>query len=84
MYILKEAIMQLAQWGNSLAVRLPVGVVNALALKSGDEIEITIAGVREMQIARKSTPIEALKALRQFRGSLPAGFKFDRELANQR
>ena len=33
--------MQVAKWGNSLAVRLPAElVVEALGLKEGDEIEI--------------------------------------------
>ena len=36
--------MQVAKWGNSLAVRLPAVVVDALDLKEGDEIEIHVAG----------------------------------------
>ncbi|TIX53549.1 MAG: AbrB/MazE/SpoVT family DNA-binding domain-containing protein, partial [Mesorhizobium sp.] len=35
--------MQVAKWGNSLAVRLPAVVVEALELKEGDEIEIHVA-----------------------------------------
>ena len=35
--------MQVAKWGNSLAVRIPQAVVEALKLKEGDQIEITIA-----------------------------------------
>ena len=38
--------MQVAKWGNSLAVRLPSTVVEALDLKEGDQIEIRIAGER--------------------------------------
>ena len=34
--------MQVAKWGNSLAVRLPTAVVEALDLKEGDQIEITV------------------------------------------
>lgn len=30
--------MQVAKWGNSLAVRLPTAVVEALDLKEGDQI----------------------------------------------
>ncbi|WP_143749548.1 AbrB/MazE/SpoVT family DNA-binding domain-containing protein, partial [Caballeronia arvi] len=29
--------MQVAKWGNSLAVRLPASVVDALDLKEGDD-----------------------------------------------
>ena len=28
------------KWGNSLAIRLPVSVVEALQLKDGDEVEV--------------------------------------------
>ena len=35
--------MQIAKWGNSLAVRLPARMVQELGLKAGDEIEITAA-----------------------------------------
>ena len=44
--------MQVSKWGNSLAVRLPAVVVEALDLKEGDEIEISIAGKRDFKVAR--------------------------------
>ena len=31
--------MQVSRWGNSLAIRLPASVVEALDLKEGDSIE---------------------------------------------
>ena len=34
--------MQVAKWGNSLAIRLPAAVVAALQLKEGDEIELHV------------------------------------------
>ena len=46
--------MQVAKWGNSLAVRLPAVVVEALQLKEGDEIEIHVADRRRFGIARKA------------------------------
>jgi antitoxin MazE len=76
--------MQVAKWGNSLAVRLPQAVVEALKLKAGDEIEITISGERRFDVARDRTRERALASLRKFRGLLPAGFKFDRKEANER
>jgi len=48
-----EGVMQVSKWGNSLAVRLPAAVVEALALKEGDEIEIHVAETREFAVARK-------------------------------
>jgi antitoxin MazE len=76
--------MQVAKWGNSLAVRLPQAVVEALELKAGDEIEISISGGRRFEVARDRTRERALAGLRKFRGRLPAGFKFDRDEANER
>lgn len=76
--------MQVAKWGNSLAVRLPAAVVEALKLKEGDDIEIHVSGIREFSISRKPDRAELLKRLRAFRGRLPADFKFDRDEANAR
>lgn len=76
--------MQVSKWGNSLAVRLPAAVVEALELKAGDDIEIYAEGAREFVVSRKPAPQELLKRLRGFRGRLPAGFRFDREEANAR
>jgi antitoxin MazE len=76
--------MQVAKWGNSLAVRLPASVVDALDLKEGDDIEIHIADAREFVVARKPTRDELVKRLRALRGRLPPDFKFDRDEANAR
>jgi antitoxin MazE len=76
--------MKVSRWGNSLAVRLPSAVVEALDLREGDEIEIHAEGLREVEVARKPSRDELIKRLRAFRGSLPADFKFDREEANAR
>lgn len=76
--------MRVAKWGNSLAVRLPGAVVEALALKDGDEIEIHVAGAREFAVARKPGRADFLSRLQAFRGRLPADFHFDRDDANAR
>ncbi len=76
--------MQVAKWGNSLAVRLPAAVVEALELKEGDEIEIHVADARQFDVARKPGREELLRRLRAFRGRLPPDFKFDRDEANAR
>ena len=46
--------MQVSKWGNSLAVRLPTAVVDALDLKEGDQIEIRIARERVFEVSRRS------------------------------
>ena len=76
--------MRVFKWGNSLAIRLPASVVDALKLKEGDEIEIHVADRREFGVSRKPGREELVKRLRAFRGRLPADFKFDRDEANAR
>ena len=76
--------MQVARWGNSLALRLPVAVVKALDLKEGDDVIIDVASDRHLQVARKPAPAELLGRLKKYRGSLPADFRFDRIDANAR
>jgi antitoxin MazE len=76
--------MQVSKWGNSLAVRLPAALVEALELKEGDQIEVRIAGLREFEIARDHSRQKAIERLRKLRRPLPAGFTFDRAAAHER
>jgi antitoxin MazE len=79
-----EADMKVARWGNSLAVRLPVALVQALDLKEGDDIAIDVVGARDLEATRKPDREALLARIRKFRGSIPADFKFDRLEANER
>jgi antitoxin MazE len=65
--------MQVSRWGNSLAVRLPAAVVEALGLKEGEEVEIHVVGARSLEVGRKPSNRQ-----------LPADFRFDRLEANDR
>ncbi len=76
--------MRVSKWGNSLAVRLPATVVDALKLKEGDEIKIRIAGRREFKVARDRSREKALETIRRLARPFPPGFRFDREEANER
>jgi antitoxin MazE len=76
--------MQVAKWGNSLAVRLPAAVVEALDLREGDQIEIRIAHGRAFEVSRDSSRERALARLRKLRRPLPSGFIFDRSDAHAR
>ena len=76
--------MQVAKWGNSLAVRFPASLVQALNLKEGEEIELHLLGERSLAVARKETPDQMLERLRALRGRLPADFHFDRQEAQGR
>ena len=76
--------MQVSRWGNSLAVRLPAAVVEALSLTEGDEITIEVADPGHFRVARDPRRDEALETLRTLGWSLPEGFSFDRDEANAR
>lgn len=76
--------MQVAKWGNSLAVRLPAAVVEALELREGDDIEIVVDSPRRFAVRKKPGSEALLERLRTFRGRLPADFRFERDEANAR
>ena len=83
MYIFGRPI-QVSKWGNSLAVRLPAAVVEALDLKEGDEIEISVAGKRDFKVARDRSKERALLQLREMKWSFPPDFRFNREEIHER
>jgi antitoxin MazE len=76
--------MQVKRWGNSLAIRLPAAVVDALALKEGDDIDVCIADARTFVVERDGARAAALESIRSLRRSLPPGWRFSREEANAR
>jgi len=70
--------MQVAKWENSLAVRLPAGLVDALGLREGDEIEFVVHHAGDSSGSCEARPEALLLPLRRFRGKLPGDFKFRR------
>jgi antitoxin MazE len=76
--------MQVSKWGNSLAIRIPASIVNALELKEGEEIELHLVGERSFEIVKKPSVQALLDRLHHLRGRLPADFHFDRAQANER
>lgn len=75
--------MQVAKWGNSLAVRLPAELVRELGLREGDEITLR-AEAGGFAMRREARPEEVLAGLRRFRGRLAAGDRLSRDDANGR
>lgn len=76
--------MQVCKWGNSLAIRIPAAVVEALGLKEGDEVTLRAAGDGSL-VVEKPLDIDALlERISKLRRPLPPDFKFDREDANSR
>jgi antitoxin MazE len=71
--------MQVSKWGNSLAIRIPQAVVDALELKEGDQVEVTVAGKRDLAVDRDRRRERALETIRRLARPFPPGWKFDRE-----
>jgi antitoxin MazE len=83
LYIQETPIMQVSKWGNSLAIRLPAAVVEALGLREGDDVILHAAGKRTLEIEKTPGTKQLLTRLRKFRGRLPKDFKFDRLEAHE-
>jgi antitoxin MazE len=77
--------MQVCRWGNSLAVRLPKALVEQLGLKEGDELNVVAAsnGVVEIE-TRADQRRRALERMAARRWTVPEGYRFDRDEANER
>jgi antitoxin MazE len=65
--------LQLAKWGNSLAVRLPRECIRAAGLKEGDSVEAEIGSAGEITLI-PSPPFDKaafLKRTRKLRATMP-------------
>lgn len=76
--------MRVAKWGNSLAIRVPSAVAEALELKEGDEVEVRLAGPRTFELAKDTARERALQRIEASCWKLPPDWKFDRDDANSR
>jgi antitoxin MazE len=79
-----EGAVQVSKWGNSLAVRLPKALVEALNLSPGDELNVVEASKGRIAVEKVDKRAEFLRQVEQFRFPLPEGYKFDRDEANER
>ena len=73
--------MQIAKWGDGLAVRLPAELVESLGLKEGDEVAVSITPSRQPTAEEKEAALAVIESLAR---PLPADDKFDREEASSR
>jgi antitoxin MazE len=83
MYIM-EKFMLVSKWGNSLAVRLPKSLVEALKLSPGDELTVVAASKGRIEVEKIDKRAEFLRQMEQFRFVLPEDYRFDRDEANER
>ncbi len=58
--------LQVAKWGNSLAVRLPVECVRAAGLREGDSVEAEITAAGEITLT-PATPFDKAAFLERVR-----------------
>jgi antitoxin MazE len=80
-----EAAMQVSKWGNSLAVRLPKALVDALGLKEGDELNVVASRSGTIEVeTREDQRRRALARMAGRNWTLPPDYKFDRDEANER
>jgi antitoxin MazE len=77
--------MQVSKWGNSLAVRLPKVLVEKLGLKEGDQLHVVAArdGAIEVE-TNEDQRRRALERMAARNWTLPEGYRFDRDQANER
>ena len=83
MYIMEDPVL-VSKWGNSLAVRLPKALVEALNLSPGDELNVVEASKGRLAVEKIDKRAEFLRQVEQFQFPLPEGYKFDRDEANER
>jgi antitoxin MazE len=77
--------MQVSRWGNSLAVRLPKALIDQLGLKEGDELNVVAASKETIELeTRKDQRRRALERMAARNWTLPEGYRFDRDEANER
>jgi antitoxin MazE len=82
---LREQIMRVSKWGNSLAVRLPKALVDKLGLREGDELIVVAARSGAIEVeTREDQRRRALARMAGRNWTLPADYKFDRDEANER
>ena len=65
--------LQVAKWGNSLAVRLPVDYLRAAGLKEGDELEAQVTAMGEIRLSRmqRFDKTAFLERVARLRAALP-------------
>jgi antitoxin MazE len=79
-----ESSMQVSKWGDSLAVRLPKALVEKMGLNAGDELNIVDVAERTLVVQKEDRRKAALDSMAERNWTLPEGYRFDREEANER
>ena len=76
--------MRVTRWNDALAVQIPDDVAKSLDLKEGDEVAISLMpGENEPPVSEEERQ-QALEYIKSRKWKFPAGWKFDRDEANER
>ena len=79
--------MQVAKWGNSLAIRLPASLVRRLKLQPCDEVDLVEASSSNdkptLAVVPKRSRRELVDDLRAYAGRLPQNYVFQRDDAQR-
>lgn len=76
--------MQVSRWGNSLAVRLPKGLVERLGVAAGDSLTVVAVEDGRVTLARDTKRADALARMQARKFRLPEDYRFDREAVHDR
>ncbi|WP_454700295.1 AbrB/MazE/SpoVT family DNA-binding domain-containing protein [Agrobacterium burrii] len=76
--------MRVTKWGDSLAVRIPADVAEALHIREGDEVDVVTTAESVADTPTDEERRQALEKIRALRWTLPSNYKFDRDEANER
>jgi antitoxin MazE len=76
--------MQVFRWGNSLAVRLPKKLVEALNLSPDDELDVVEASRGQFTVRKIDKRSEFLAQMEAFRFPLPKDYRSDRNDSDER
>jgi antitoxin MazE len=65
--------LQLAKWGNSLAIRLPVECIKAAGLREGDTVDAEVTAIGEIKLTPAQTFDKAafMKRLCKLHATMP-------------
>jgi antitoxin MazE len=76
--------MQVFKWGDSLAVRLPKSLIDELKLKESDQLNVVAARDDVIEVeTREAQRLRAIERLAARNWTLPEGYRFDRDEANE-
>ncbi len=82
--VYQERVKRFSKWGNSIAIRVPTGVVAKLGTSADEEAEITVTGDCSFEVRRDRRREQAIEKLHSMSLKLPEDYVFNREELHER